>query len=79
MGSETSQYHEEKRLISISLVAASENEKAQTQETRFWMRPQGRAQDLVKLGGCKAIMEFNFQEVTNCQVAEAAGKRHPRE
>ena len=30
-GSETSQYLEEKRLISISLVAASESEKAQTE------------------------------------------------
>ena len=28
MGSETSQYHEEKRLISISLVAASESESS---------------------------------------------------
>ena len=34
-GSETSQYLEEKRLISISLVAASEREKAQTRSTRF--------------------------------------------
>ena len=32
VGSETSQYHEEKRLISISSVAASERERAQTVE-----------------------------------------------
>ena len=37
-GSETSQYLEEKRLISISLVAASEREKAQTRSTRFCMQ-----------------------------------------
>ena len=34
-GSETSQYLEEKRLISISSVAASESESAQTVETRL--------------------------------------------
>ena len=32
MGSETSQYHEEKKPIGISLVAASERESAQTVE-----------------------------------------------
>ena len=42
VGSETSQYHEEKRLISISLVAASENEKAQTREARFCTGQQCR-------------------------------------
>ena len=35
-GSETSQYREEKKLISISLVAASESESAQTVE---FLRP----------------------------------------
>ena len=35
LGSETSQYQEEKRLISISLVAASERGGAQTRDTRF--------------------------------------------
>ncbi len=34
-GSETSQYREEKKLIRISLVAASEREQAQTLEPRF--------------------------------------------
>ena len=55
-GSETSQYREEKKPISISLVAASEREKAQTQGTRFWMRQQCRAQGLVHLGGYKAVI-----------------------
>ena len=39
-GSETSQYLEEKRLISISLVAASEREGAQTRDTRFCVPEQ---------------------------------------
>ena len=55
-GSETSQYLEEKRLISISLVAASESESAQTLEARFWMQPKGGAQDLVRLGGYKTLL-----------------------
>ncbi len=39
-GSETSQYLEEKRLISISLVAASEREGAQTRDTRLCVLQQ---------------------------------------
>ena len=76
VGSETSQYHEEKRLISISLVAASENEcepkpKNCPSDFQVWSCSDDSR-------GYKAVMEFNFQEVTNRQIAEAPGKERPR-
>ena len=49
-GSETSQYLEEKIPNSISLVAASEDEGAQTRETRFCTSHSCGGQDLEILG-----------------------------
>ncbi len=49
-GSETSQYPEENRTIVISLVAASEQEGAQT----FSLA--------IKKGGCKAAAQFILEE-----------------
>jgi hypothetical protein len=77
-GSETSQYLEEKRLISISLVAASESESAQTVETRFWMRQQCCLQYLVHLRGYKTLSVFSHKKLQIVEIAEAAGKRRPR-
>ena len=52
MGSETSQYQEEKRPIGIPLVAASETGEAQTQPQYRYMSESSRV-DIVN-GGYKA-------------------------
>ena len=49
VGSETSQYHEEKKPIGISLVAASENESSPNRRFAKTVVPQGRMV-LVDLG-----------------------------
>ena len=81
LGSETSQYQEEKKPIRISSVAASESEEAQTRDTRFWMLSKDGAQDLVHLGGCKAKIsrtKVKGKKLQTVSIAEAAGKRRPR-
>ena len=63
-GSKTFQYLEEKRTIVISLVAASEKEKAQT--LRFIE------------GGCKVTTQIYLEELQNVLLDKASGKKRHR-
>ena len=74
MGSETSQYQEEKRPIGIPLVAASETGEAQTQ-------PQKRTIDSGRtfLGmGVIRLQRWQQVELQNAYVEERPGKDDPR-
>ena len=65
-GSETSQYLEENRTIVISLVAASEKERAQTD---FFAR---------KNRGYKMMTQLILRELKNVMLGEVAGTQRQR-
>ncbi len=73
-GSKTFQYPEEEKLTSISLVAASEKEGAQTQlhSHDAFMCCGNDA------GGYKTTIQFILRELKNILLTECAGKRDPR-
>lgn len=74
LGSKTFQYQKEKRLKSISLVAASEKEEAQTElhSHDAFMCCGNDAR------GYKTTIQFILRELQNILLMEYAGKRDPR-
>ncbi len=64
LGSETSQYQEEKRTIVIPLVAASETGSAQTQPQYIYVNANSYID--IGDGGHKAIAQVKPGGVTNC-------------
>lgn len=74
LGSKTFQYQKEKKLTSISLVAASEKEEAQTElhshDAFMYCGNDAR--------GCKTTIQFILRELKNILLMEYAGKRDPR-
>ena len=73
-GSETSQYLEEKKLICISIVAASEMEEAQTtHHSRDGFICHGSV-----AWGCKVITSVKRGKLQNYLLDESAGKHYHR-
>ena len=70
LGSETSQYQEEKRTIVIPLVAASETGGAQTQPH---YRHAIRRGSIVRMGVIR-LQRWQHVELQNADVVERAGK-----
>lgn len=76
LGSETSQYQEEKKPIGISLVAASERESAQTVE---FLRQLEQSRGLRNSRGHKAVISHSMgKKLQIVVIAEVAGKQRPR-
>ena len=74
LGSETSQYQEEKKPIGIPLVAASETGRAQTQPQHHSAR---NCSAMLGMGVIR-LQRWQQVELQNADVVERAGKLDPR-
>ncbi len=76
MGSETSQYHEERKPIGISLVAASENESSPNR--RIFQVISRKRYHPENSRGRKALLVRKAQEVTNRGVSRSRWEAAPQ-
>ena len=77
-GTETSQYLEEKKEKSISRVAASVKERAQTREHAFWGCGPAKAEDILRGIGLESPARERKSRVIEKEKA-AAGTRVPQD